>query len=145
MTRTTSLLLVFIGLVAATMVEAQQTQTTIVPDVIVGPTPVEIFNEVTVMSDSTMLARIADILQGMRDDAAAKECDTCGSTSNVVRVGQAGLVLMAFWIAVSANKIANRESKPDVHEHEITVTTPPRDKKPPKDSHDDDTEGGNGR
>ena len=116
-------------------------QTVVVPDVSVTVEPPAITNEINieVMSDSAMIPNLNTNLELLREQIASQECNTCGGTSTVVRLGQGGLTLLALWMAISLSKIAGKESvhntdvtspdvnvDVDVHEHET--------------SHDDDNE-----
>ena len=110
-------------LLLAAPLSAQEPQTVVVPNVeITVPVP-EVFNEVNIevpMSDSIRDARIADALESIAAAIEAQGCDTCGGTSNVVRIGQGALVLAAFFIGWQLKRIADRP--PDVHnDGDVTV------------------------
>ncbi len=114
-------------------------QTVVYPDVQientvnVEPTPIEI----TVMSDSVMLANLNRNLEALREQIAEQECNTCGG-SDVVRIGQGALVLIAAFMAWQVKKIADRG--PDVHNEgdtNVTVESGKHDH-----GHDDDSESG---
>ena len=96
-------------------------QTVVYPDVQientvnVEPTPIEI----TVMSDSVMLANLNRNLEALREQIAEQECNTCGG-SDVVRIGQGALVLIAAFMAWQVKKIADKP--PNVHnDGDVTV------------------------
>ena len=96
-------------------------QTVVVPDVSVVVEPPAITNEINVevMSDSAMIANLNRNLEALRVEIAAQECNTCG-TSNVVRVGQGALVLIAAFMAWQVKKIADKP--PNVHnDGDVTV------------------------
>lgn len=100
----------FVLLLFAVPLSAQQTQTTVVPDVEitveVGPTPFEI--TVEVMPDSVRLARIADAMESLAQAIAECRCvDSGPSTVNVV--ANAGLMLAAFFIAWQLKGIKDKE------------------------------------
>lgn len=118
-------------------------QTVVYPDVQIDntvnvePTPIEI----TVMTDSAMIANLNRNLEALRLEIAAQECNTCGG-SNVVRIGQGALVLIAAFMAWQVKKIADRG--PDVHNDgdvTVPVTVESHDHGRRKD-HDDDSESG---
>ena len=89
---------VIAAMLLAAPLSAQQTQTTVVPDVEVTVNGDTIVVNVEVMSDSVRLARIADAVEALA--AAIAECDCMeqqGQTSTVVRVGQsAGVILFSI-------------------------------------------------
>jgi hypothetical protein len=74
--------------------------------------PLEITNEITVMSDSAMIANLNANLVGLRQEIAERECNTCGG-SNLVRVGQGALVIIAAFMAWQVKRIADRPA--DIH------------------------------
>lgn len=86
------------ALLLAAPLAAQQTSTTVVPDVEITVNGDTIVVNVEVMSDSVRLARIADALEGIA--VALEECGCAQpqGTSTVVRIGQGALVLAAFFI-----------------------------------------------
>ncbi len=94
-------------LLLAAPLSAQVEQRTLVPDVNVNLPPLEITNEITVMSDSAMIANLNRNLEALRLEVAAQECNTCGG-STVVRIGQGALVLIAAFMAWQVKKIADR-------------------------------------
>ncbi|MCK5651728.1 MAG: hypothetical protein KAJ42_10140 [Gemmatimonadetes bacterium] len=106
--------------------------------------PPQVFNEITVMTDSAMIANLNRNLEALRLQIAAQECNTCGS-SNVVRAGQGVLVLIAAFMAWQVKKIADKPNGDDVH-HEgdtnvtVPVTVEPHDHGRRKD-HDDSESG----
>jgi|TARA_Y100000310_G_scaffold219808_1_gene221233 hypothetical protein len=76
-------------------------QTVVVPDVVVevGPTPVTVENTVEIDTDSLAVA-IARLQASLDSAVALLDCDRCGETSRVVRLGQGALVVAAFLVAV---------------------------------------------
>jgi len=107
------------SLLCAAPLSAQVEQRTLVPDVNVNLPPLEITNEITVMTDSTMIANLNRNLEALRLEIAAQGCNTCGS-SNVVRAGQGALVLIAAFMAWQVKKIADKP--PNVHnDGDVTV------------------------
>ena len=111
-------------LLLAAPLSAQVEQRTLVPDVNVNLPPLEITNEITVMSDSAMIANLNRNLEALRVEIAAQECNTCGG-STVVRIGQGALVLIAAFMAWQVKKIADRP--PTVHNDgdvDVDVTVP---------------------
>ena len=106
--------------------------------------PPQVFNEITVMTDSAMIANLNRNLEALRLQIAAQECNTCGS-SNVVRAGQGVLALIAAFMAWQVKKIADKPNGDDVH-HEgdtnvtVPVTVEPHDHGRRKD-HDDSESG----
>ena len=106
-------------LLLAAPLSAQQQVTIPPPDINVNLPPLEITNEITVMTDSVMLANLNRNLEALRLEIAAQECNTCGS-SNVVRAGQGVLVLIAAFMAWQVKKIADKP--PNVHnDGDVTV------------------------
>ena len=63
-------------LLLAAPLSAQVEQRTLVPDVNVNLPPLEITNEITVMSDSAMIANLNRNLEALRIEIAAQECNT---------------------------------------------------------------------
>jgi hypothetical protein len=107
------------ALLVASPLAAQQT--VVVPDVenTINLPPLEITNEITVMTDSAMIANLNRNLEALRLEIAAQECNTCGG-SDLVRVGQGALVLIAAFMAWQVKKIADRP--PNVHnDGDVTV------------------------
>lgn len=86
-------------LLLATDVYGQQTQTTVVPDVVVQGDSIYITNEVNVevMSDSVRLARIADATESLADYLENCGCVNTGPTTVNV-VANAALTVAAFLI-----------------------------------------------
>ena len=122
-------------LLLAAPLSAQVEQRTLVPDVNVNLPPLEITNEITVMSDSAMIANLNRNLEALRVEIAAQECNTCGG-SDLVRVGQGALVLIAAFMAWQVKKIADRP--PNVHtdgDVDVEVNVPEHDHRR---KHDDD-------
>jgi hypothetical protein len=119
-------------------------QRTLVPDVNVNLPPLEITNEITVMTDSAMIANLNRNLEALRLEIAAQECNTCGS-SRVVRAGQGALVLIAAFMAWQVKKIADKPNGDDNHfEGDTNVTVPvtvePHDHGRRKDHDDSESE-----
>lgn len=128
-------------LLLAAPLSAQQQVTIPPPDINVNLPPLEITNNITVMSDSAMIANLNRNLEALRLEIAAQECNTCG-TPGVVRVGQGALVLIAAFMAWQVKKIADRPA--DVHNDgdvTVPVTVESHDHGRRKD-HDDDSESG---
>jgi hypothetical protein len=84
--------------------------------------PLQITNEITVMSDSAMIANLNRNLEALRLEIAAQECNTCGG-SNLVRAGQGALVLIAAFMAWQVKKIADKPNGDDVHNEGDTNVT----------------------
>ena len=120
-------------LLLALPLAGQDPQTVVVPNVenTINLPPLEITNEITVMSDSAMIANLNRNLEALRLEIAAQECNTCG-TSNVVRIGQGALVLIAGFIAWQVKKIADKPNGDDIH-HEgdtnVEVNVPEKRKR----------------
>jgi hypothetical protein len=86
--------------------------------------PLQITNEITVMTDSAMIANLNRNLEALRIEIAAQECNACGG-SNLVRAGQGALVLIAAFMAWQVKKIADKPNGDDVHhEGDTNVTVP---------------------
>ena len=138
-------ILVYIGLtLLAAPLAAQQQVTIPPPDINVNLPPLEITNEITVMTDSAMIANLNRNLVALRQEIVASRCDTCGS-SKVVRAGQGVLVLIAAFIAWQVKKIADKPNGDDVHnEGDTNVTVPvtvePHDHGRRKDHDDSESE-----
>jgi len=134
------------ALLVASPLAAQDPQTVVVPNVenTVNLPPLEITNEITVMSDSAMIANLNRNLEALRLEIAAQECNTCGG-STVVRIGQGALVLIAAFMAWQVKKIADRpngDTNVEVNEGDVDVdvTVEPHDHGRRKD-HDDSESG----
>ncbi len=118
-------------LLLAAPLSAQDPQTVVVPNVenTINLPPLEVFNEITVMTDSAMIANFnANMVAFRLYLEQERECNTCGS-SNVVRAGQGVLVLIAAFMAWQVKKIADKPNGDDVH-HEgdtnVEVNLPER-------------------
>lgn len=99
-------------------------QTVVVPDVVneitIEPTP--FVNEITVMTDSAMIANLNANLEALRIQIAERECDTCAGTPTVVRVGQGALLVILGWAVYEFRQWRQKESVPDVHnDGDVTV------------------------
>ncbi len=130
------------ALLVASPLAAQDPQTVVVPNVenTINLPPLEITNEITVMSDSAMIANLNRNLEALRLEIAAQECNTCGG-SDLVRVGQGALVLIAAFMAWQVKKIADKPNGDDVHhEGDTNVTVESHDHGRRKDHDDNDSE-----
>jgi len=134
------------ALLVASPLAAQDPQTVVVPNVenTINLPPLEVTNEITVMSDSAMIANLNRNLEALRLEIAAQECNTCGG-STVVRIGQGALVLIAAFMAWQVKKIADRpngDTNVEVNEGDVDVdvTVEPHDHGRRKD-HDDSESG----
>ena len=104
---------VITALLLAAPLSAQQTSTTIVPDVNVNLPPLQITNEITLMTDSAMIANLAENNRLLREMLLAeRECDTCGGASTTAQFALGVVGPLLLWIAISAHRSAGRE--PDV-------------------------------
>ncbi len=77
------------------------------PDINVNLPPMEVTNNITVMSDSVRLARIADAVEALAQAIAECGCTQPTGTSTVVRIGQGALVLAAFFIGFQVKRVAD--------------------------------------
>jgi len=113
-------------LLLAAPLSAQTAQTTLVPPIIneISVTPTPFVNEITVMSDSVMAERLALAIAGLTAELAAQECNQCGGTSTIVRVGQAGLLLTLGYIGYQLKRIADKEFSDS---HKTIVNVPEHD------------------
>ena len=134
------------ALLVASPLAAQDPQTVVVPNVenTINLPPLEITNEITVMSDSAMIANLNRNLEALRLEIAAQECNTCGG-STVVRIGQGALVLIAAFMAWQVKKIADRpngDTNVEVNEGDVDVdvTVEPHDHGRRKDHDDSESE-----
>ena len=131
---------VIMSLLCAAPLSAQQQVTIPPPDINVNLPPLEITNNITVMSDSAMIANLNRNLEALRLEIAAQECNTCGS-SNVVRAGQGALVLIAAFMAWQVKKIADKPNGDDNHfEGDTNVTVEAHDHGRRKDHDDSESE-----
>lgn len=115
--------MLLIMLLLAAPLSAQQTQTTVVPDVEITVNGDTIVVNVEVMSDSVRLARIADAMESLAEAIAECGCmEQQGQTSTVVRVGQgAGILLLSILGLRQLGRIAdglNKEHTPHPEEPE---------------------------
>ncbi len=133
------MILLIIGQALVAPLSAQEPQTVVVPNVenTVNLPPLEVFNEITVMSDSAMIANLNRNLEALRIQIAAQECNTCGG-SDLVRAGQGVLVLIAAFMAWQVKKIADKPNGDDIH-HEgdtnVEVTVEERERRKRDDDH----------
>jgi len=123
------------ALLVASPLAAQDPQTVVVPNVenTINLPPLEVTNEITVMSDSAMIANLNRNLEALRLEIAAQECNTCGG-STVVRIGQGALVIIAAFMAWQVKKIAdkpNGDTNVEVNEGDVDVDVnlPERERK----------------
>jgi len=143
--RSSSLLLVM-GVLWVGPLAGQDPQTVVVPNVenTINLPPLEVTNEITVMSDSAMIANLNRNLEALRLEIASQECNTCGG-STVVRIGQGALVLIAAFMAWQVKKIADRpngDTNVEVNEGDVDVdvTVEPHDHGRRKDHDDSESE-----
>ena len=87
-------------------------QTVVVPDVenVINLPPLEITNEITVMSDSAMIANLNRNLEALRVEIAAQECNTCGGANTTTKVAVAVLIPVLVWIAWELRGIKNNSA-----------------------------------
>ena len=97
-------------LLLAVPLSAQVEQRTLVPDVNVNLPPLEITNEITVMSDSAMIANLNRNLEALRVEIAAQECNTCGGANTTTKVAVAVLIPVLVWIAWELRGIKNNSA-----------------------------------
>lgn len=93
----------------------------------VEPTP--FVNEITIMSDSVRLDRIAVALENLATIVENQECNTCGGASTTTKLGLGVMVPLLTWIAISLSKSANKD---DNHTINTEVNVPPREPRKPK-------------
>lgn len=117
---------VIAALLLAAPLAAQQTQTTVVPDVEITVNGDTIVVNVEVLSDSVKLARIADAMESIAAAIEAQGCDQCGGASTTAKLGLGLAVPILLWIAVSLHKSAGKD---DVHNVNNEITVPPREKR----------------
>ncbi len=103
--RLSMLTLALVAILLAAPLAAQQTQTTLVPNVDVTVNGDTIVINVEVMSDSTRLARIADAMEGIAAILEDCGCTQPQGTHPVVRIGQGALVIAAFFIGFQVKGI----------------------------------------
>lgn len=94
-------------LLASPLVAAQQTVTIPPPDINVNLPPMEITNEITVVSDEERLERIAVAIEGLAQAIAECGCSGQPSAPGYVRIGQGALVIAAFFIGFQLKGIKN--------------------------------------
>ena len=95
------------ALLVASPLAAQQTVTIPPPDIIVNLPPLEITNEIRVMSDSAMIANLNRNLEALREQIAERECNTCGGANTTTKVAVAVLIPVLIWIAWELRGIKN--------------------------------------
>lgn len=123
-------------LLLATPISAQQT--VVVPDVVVPITvsPTPFVNNITVMSDSAMIANLAEnnrLLQEMLVEE--RECSTCGGGVSTTVVGLSIFGPLLFWIAIELRGIKNKETI-----HNTNVNSPDVNVQVHKHEHKEDSE-----
>lgn len=95
-------------LLLAAPLGAQQQSTTLVPDINVNLPPLEITNEITVMSDSAMIVNLAENNRLLREMLLAdRECDTCGGANRTTKIAVAVLIPVLAWIAWEIRGLKN--------------------------------------
>jgi len=127
----------WVGLLLAAPLAAQDPVGTIrveSPAVTVEGDSIFITNEITVMPDSVRLARIAVALEDIGLQIAEQECNTCGG-SNLVRVGQGALVLIAAFMAWQVKKIADRPADSHTTNVDVDYEHPDHDRRKRDDDH----------
>ena len=100
-------------LLLAVPLSAQVEQRTLVPDVNVNLPPLEIINQITVMSDSAMIANLNRNLEALRLEIAAQGCNTCGGTSTTTKLALGAVMPLLFWMAISLHR--GSKDSPDHH------------------------------
>ena len=87
-------------------------QTVVVPDVenVINLPALEITNEITVMSDSAMIANLNRNLEALRVEIAAQECNTCGGANTTTKIAVAVLIPVLVWIAWELRGIKNNSA-----------------------------------
>jgi hypothetical protein len=101
---------VIAALLLAAPLSAQVEQRTLVPDVNVNLPPLEITNEITVMSDSAMIANLNRNLEALRVEIASQECNTCGGANTTTKIAVAVLIPVLVWIAWELRGIKNNSA-----------------------------------
>ena len=110
MKRTINLLVIASSLTVASLSAQDPIIIPQVPPVVeitVDPTP--IINNIYLMTDSAMIDNLNRNLEALRIEIAAQECDTCGGTSSIVRVG-AILLPVLLWIGWELRGIKNNSA-----------------------------------
>ncbi len=135
----------FGALLFVTPLSAQQT--VVVPDVNVEvqvqPTP--FVNEITVMSDSAMIANLNENLRLLREEIAASECNTCGGANTTTKIAVGALIPVLVWIALELRGIKKNQGD-DIHNEgdtnvEVTVEPHGHESTQPPDDDNDSGEG----
>lgn len=85
------------ALLVASPLAAQQT--VVVPDVTINLPPLEITNEITVMTDSAMIANLTRNLEALRVQIAERECNACEGANTTTKIAVAVLLPVLVWIA----------------------------------------------
>lgn len=114
---------IVLGLLAfvlsATRVEGQQQSTTVLtPDIEVTVNGDTTVVNVNVMTDSTMLARLNENLEALREQIAASDCNTCGGASTTNKIAVGIVIPVLIWIAMELRGIKNKD---DIHNVENNV------------------------
>jgi len=104
-------MLAYVGLLLlAAPLAAQQIVEIPPPDINVNLPPLEITNQINVMSDSAMIANLNRNLVALREQIAARATGTNTTTKIAVAV----LIPVLVWIALELRGIKNRDN-PDHH------------------------------
>jgi hypothetical protein len=122
-------------LLLAAPLGAQQNVTIPPPDINVNLPPMEITNEITVISDEERLERIAVAIEGLAQAIAECGCVEQPSAPGYVRIGQGALVLAAFFIGFQLKGIKNNTA--DKPSDPVSVNDPPSEDYPSEGRHND--------
>lgn len=101
-------LLLVTGVLWVSPLSAQQT--VVVPDVDITVNGDTIVVNVTVMSDSTMLANLNRNLEALHQQIADSECNTCGGANTTTKIAVAVLIPVLVWIAWELRGIKNNSA-----------------------------------
>jgi hypothetical protein len=126
-----------LALLIAAPLAGQQQATVLTPDVEVTLPPMQITNEITVMTDSTQLANLNANLEALRIEIAAMECNTCGGTPTVIQAANVALVAAAFFIGWQLKGIKEKPNGDTQVDVDVDVdATHEHPKKEKKSGHD---------
>lgn len=100
--------LVLLLLLFAAPLTAQNRDISIVPaENIINITNPPIVNNITLMSDSAMIANLNANLVALREQITADKCNTCGGATTTTKIAVAVLIPALLWIAWELRGIKN--------------------------------------
>ncbi len=121
------LLLVLILMAAPLSAQLPERITLERPEVNIDLPPMEITNEINVLTDSTMMARFNENMERSYAQREEQEC-SCGGATTTAKLTLGILGPLLTWIAISLHRSANKNDSHTVDvDNAVEVNVPPHD------------------